>query len=345
MARRGQLQIPFHFIFALVGGFLFLLFFFILIKSVLHSEESTTSYENAFHLETSLYSALSTPDTFSVITVPNNKYTIACVRDDNGIESYIRIGSSDSYDPNALRYVPLFAPRSVEGDQLFTATLTWRAPFPVTSLLVASNNRTRYVFVGDTENAEEFIESMNLGGFGHDIIDDLPGYEDEGFDQYRFIFLEGFEPGMVSQSFRETFGKKATLLAVETSLYGDYSSGTMIFYNDPLKLDQKLTAPYYGEAMLAAGIFSGNSKIFSCNMVKVFERLNMTVQILQERIDELPESQECTPSYSLAKAYLDGYRTPYGLFASVADDPTNNNILALQNVNEDVRAFGCPAVY
>ena len=113
--RRAQLQIGFHWVFALVGGLMFFFFFFILIRSIIGQSEEQDLRELSFAVETIIKTGLANPDTFSVAELSEAEYHFVCTEDSIGISnSYVRINEAE-FEQMALRYVPLFTPRTVRG--------------------------------------------------------------------------------------------------------------------------------------------------------------------------------------------------------------------------------------
>ena len=352
LSKAGQIEIPFHWIFALVGGFLFLLFFFVLIRSVVTSNQQRDTADLTLSVQTILLNALTKPGEFTVSDLQSASYRFVCERDAAGMLSYVRIGQG-SYDPSQLRYVPFFSPSVVEGDQLFTRTAVWKAPFPVSPVLLVSNNRTRYVFVGSAgslPSIRSFIQGEGLDGFNTFVASSsaMGAVKDEGLDQYRFVFFGGFaDPG---QAF-----KNATALNVQLS--ADGTSGTLTFYDDlscagscGVAPRAQLTVPFVGTAMLDAAIFSQDSSAFRCGFAKMEERLNTSVTTLLGRLDDLSSPstnvpQQCKALYGQARQPLQDYETdPLGAFSSVGGNPSAAQ--QIQTIQRRLAAEGvCPGVY
>ncbi len=355
LGRAGQIEIPFHWIFALVGGFLFLLFFFVLIRSVVTSNQQQDTADLSLSVQTILLNALTKPGEFTVSDLPSASYRFVCERDAAGILSYVRI-SQGSYDPSQLRYVPFFGPSVVAGDQLFTRTVVWKAPFPVSPVLLVSNNRTQYVFVasaGSLNMVRSFIQGEGLDGFNTLVISStaIGAVKDEGFDQYRFIFFDGFaDPGKAF--------KNATALNIQ--LNSDGTSGTLTFY-DNLSCAGSCgfgqpraspTVPFVGTAMLDAAIFSQDSRTFSCGFAKMTERLNTSVTTLIGRIDDLRDAakngavpSQCVALYDQTEPLLGQYLTnPLGAFAPTGTNPSVAQ--QIQTLQRRLAAEGvCPGAY
>jgi hypothetical protein len=359
--RRGQHEIPLHWIFALVGGALFLLFFFILIRSVTTQHQGQSDRELAFAVQTIVTTAAATPDLFTVTDLQNAKYVFACERDAASFLSYVFVEgptkpAKAQLDTENLRYVPVFSPSTVNGDQLFTSTRAWEAPFQIGSLVLLSNNRTRYVFAYGSgwslqQMKSSFVAEENIGGFGHDFVPapGLSGYQDAGFDQYRVVLFTTtntpVQPNLNSGSALKN--PKNSALVVHTT---DAESGTLDFYNDLSNTNGKkqLGVPFVGRAMLDAAIFSQDNTSFDCNMAKALERLNTTITILQHRLDTLgqdPNLQtKCGTIFDDARTWLNEYRkNPKEAFMAAGGNtgPLNQ----LSNIYQQAVQADCPSIY
>lgn|GEM_PF-1976485 len=354
--RRAQLQISFHFIFALIGGLLFLLFFFILIRSVVHTSEEGDTRGLSFKVESIIRTAAATPDTFTVTSLPTRDYRFVCEKDAEGVFSYVQVGQADVADQHALDHVPVFAPRSVEGDELFTLTRTWEAPFPIGSLMVVDNNRTRYVIVDSAgalvqEEPQSFIKEQNLAGFNMQPFSSamLASYPDTGFDRYRFILFNG-NPSAIPVALRD----KSTALVVQRHDKG----GTLTFYDELGTGIPSATASivYYGDAMLLAAIFSHDTPSFLCNRGKAYERLDGALLILQRRLTDIKnqkpnplpaEWNDCLKLYNSAAGLLQAFKgDPTGSFATAAASTPGGPLPALEQVNRRLlNKQDCPLIY
>ncbi len=343
--REGQFEIQFHWIFALIGGILFLLFFLILLRSIITDDEERSARQIGFDVESVIAAAATSPETFHLTRVPTATYTFGCEEEAGRIRAaYIRI-NEQSYDQDSLRYVPLFSPRTLRGDQLFLLTTTLEAPFPVTNLVVASNNRTRYVYIGDPGSVNRFLQAHHLDAYGHDVVTSITNYPDEGYDQYRLIYFDsspvfgsGF-PGFLSQ--------KATALTL--AFDHDRKGGTATFYDDLVTPTGKAHR-FIGEGMAVAAIFAGTSSSFTCNLAKAEERLATTITILQRRINALYPLvlSDCQTLLSEGTGSLVSYRSSLATgFTNVTAGPLISGGVAatLVKTNDALIAEGCPALY
>lgn len=340
--RRGQLQISFHFVFALVGGFLFLLFFFILIQNVLHGEQSSETRQLSFTVESLVKTAMTTPDTFRVTRLPTSTYRFVCEEDAEGRQSYVRIGDASYESTETLLFTPIFAPRRIHGDKLFALSRTWNAPFPVGNFLYVANNRTRFIFVvpqGMTSQLRSFLEESQLDSFNIEVMTPsaLSTVEDEGFDQDRFVFFTG-GPDALPSSVRTA---KNSALVVETV---DFESGQFTFYDHLSASNNQADASFtfYGEEMLLAAIFAGTSTLFQCNMGKATSHLTTTIDILLRRTATLENSVDdntCLPLLTQGEGFLNNYKR------ALSSGMPSSVINKLESLNTQLLANECPLLY
>lgn len=309
----------------------------------MNSDDDAQRRKLTFDVETAIAASPSNPGVFSIFSVRPSRFEIACTEDVLGVTSYVRVNNGQ-YDDSTLRYVPVFSPRVIEGDELFMSTRKWSAPFAITTLVMLSNNRTRYVYVTperQRSGLSEFIEDENLKSFGHDILISDQGssqwddYEDLGFDQYRVIFFNTqFTPNP------DFFEETNTALLVE----GNTERGTLTFYNGlGAGSAQSRQIKYYGEAMLSAAIFSQDLKHFDCNMAKIADRWQTSIKILQDRLPTISSgaNARCMGHYTQAQTILNDIN----LDPAMLSDADMGKLDRLQTINRLLLTNACPQVY
>lgn len=320
--RRGQLQIPFQWIFALVGGALFLFFFFMVIRSVLQTSEETQEMKLEFALDASLKTAATNPETFTVIQLPGeHRMTFDC-----GFDGSLRDFTSasvrvddQSYDPMGLRHVPLFSAPRITDDQLLVLTRSWHAPFIVTRLMMVAGNRTGYYLISrlsQLDATKELVRSENIGGFDLRVItvDSLDSIEPSGNENYRFVLFDINYNDFLARldaRFRQPENGAVQIIT------DDFEQGRLIFYDN-----LQGTAPsgpaihFVGGAMLDAAIFSNGILNYQCNMRKAYDRLVTAIIVHRERTARLVQAvdaghidPQCRQYYIEALQHLARYLT------------------------------------
>lgn len=324
---RAQMQVQFQWLFAVIGGILFLLFFFTIINTLINSADEVQQRNINFAADVVFRASLANPETFTLTELPEPvTIQFACelapaappaLRTFDA--SHARV-NSESYTPSALRYIPFFSPRQIAGDQIFTLTRTWDAPFPVTRLLMVSNNRTRYVLltpVGWLQRAKEFVRAENLGKFSFETrsISSAGAVElaSRGVDQYRFILVNA-DFGAFYANLDNRFKRPENTALVVTTAQDDFGSGTLQFHDDlSTGAPTGSAVNYYGKAMLDAALFAGSRELFTCNMQKAYERLYTTLATSVNRTQGLYAKAGYDASSTLTPCGAQ-YRILLGLF-------------------------------
>ncbi len=340
---RGQFAIQFNWVFAILAGFLFLLFFFAVIKSVLQTSGERAARDTSFRVETILVESSGTSGRFATFTVPRAAYHFACEAEDGVVrESYVRV-NEEAYNPVGLRDTPVFTPLAIRGGELFVETKEWNAPFPVTNLVLVANNQTRFVFITGSERRKELLarllEEEGLSPFGHDLLllKDLDEYEDEGFGQYVFVYW-----GASYQRPPSAFWEKGRAVLVQ-------EEPPILEFYDRLSSPEPTSYWYGGLAMVEAALFAGNSALFACNMLKAEERFRAVKALLAERLALLLEEE------SLARCY-DSYREGAYILESLPGPASENEAFGaamkrggladrLARLNKELLVKNCPLIY
>jgi hypothetical protein len=340
--KRGQLDVPFHLIFTMVGGALFLIFFFILIRSIVSGGERDNAADLSFAVETIIATSMTNPDTFSVARLQEARYIMVC--DDSG--SYVRPSGKNikaeqlTFDTEALARVPFFSLRAISGDELYTSTHTWEAPFAIGNLVAVGNNRTRYIFVAPRNGidaVDRFIEAENLDAFDIQTLytTGFSSIQPQGHDHYRFVFFD-YEPTMELQTIESRFAD-AEYSVVHVDLNGGTEKGTLQYYAAGQTSGDEI--PFYGDAMLVAGIFAADHLFFQCNIQKALARYESTRTLLQRRAQTLQTQTEeqCTSKYQAGQTLL----------ATLVshDEIDRDKIEELSLLNRQLLSMDCPLIY
>jgi hypothetical protein len=225
----------------------------------------------------------------------------------------------------------------------------------VGSLVLVSNNDTRYVLAGPTDKTRSFVENENLGGFNiyRAGIGAIGSVKDEGYDQYRVVVFDypgdTFHNSFPSLDSSLTKTKNTGLIIhLAPATENGAPAGTLDFYNDlSNQAKRELGVPFYGAAMLDAAIFSQDNATFLCNMVKAEERLNTTIKVLRLRLNDLAANQtvltKCGDYLTRANDTLGAYAlNPDAAFGEAAD--AAGSIEDLFNINQQAIGADCPQV-
>lgn len=326
---KGQLSLQFNWIWVLVGGVLFLIFFLLIVRNLTNFGEGQQVRAANFNVKTIVFASLAEPNEFQIHDVADATYTFACSADDDGIlESYVRVDDG-SYEQRAFEFIPVFSHHTLEGRQLFTLSKPLAAPFPVTNLVLVSNNRTQLVFVrgagNDLDRVEDLLlrEGINRFNVESIAVGTLDTFKDAGHDHYRYIFFD--EPYIRPP-------------VAGSALVVDTRSGLMDFYDSTEAPPSAQDIHYYGNGMLLAAAFASSFEEYTCNLGKTRPQFSTVTTVLQSRLQPLQDSfPQCRSLYTEASTLLANEFDPLENLAPLASN--------LERVNDRLLQRNCPLVY
>jgi len=276
----------------------------------------------------------------------NTELNFDCV-DEPQHEFFIK-GSSSRF---LLDSQLIFSPEMIGGANIIAWTLDYNAPYPVASMLLLSDDKTRYIFDGALDADINIYDVMppqfSKLRWSKTRFDEIT---DDGFRKYVFI-TRGSLPAL-SPSVRAK-GQASILLLPSSSTYGEIE-----FYESTTSLQ---TPALEGEAgfvtreMLFAAIVSGDYYLYMCGVDKLIDRMRFSDEINKVRMDKLeqkylPQAVICSVFYGNAiDAIIDkqealttsilgrGFHDRISEFVRYKED--------LEQINSELQSSSCPLMY
>ena len=139
-SKKGVIEIQFNWIFVLIAGFVIISLFTAIIVKQKDIYIKSTNVMVINHLDAILSGYETSAGTVDIVRL--SKTTIEFTPNSYSIGDV-------SKQFNALN---VFTPSVLEGTSIITMTLEWSIPYRVTNFVYLTNNKIRYVFVGDPDN-------------------------------------------------------------------------------------------------------------------------------------------------------------------------------------------------
>jgi len=340
--KKAQLNISFHFIFVLIGGLLFLIFFFLVIKAMVGSSEASDTRALTQGINSIIYNALPNTNSFDIARIPPDTSLYYTCDMYQGVvdSSFIGVNSQlpeDLVSDTAFKNIPLFMPSNVQGSRLFTWTIPWEAPFKITNLVLVTNNRTKYYFVRNdySTKIDSFLKDLPAINYESISLGDVSLINDQ-FQNYRFvIFSNSLSPS--SFNLPDSVKKKSTFVKVMPDNTNGFDSFKLEFFNS-LGQSEGSQETYYGETLAYAAIFADNKTKFECDYFKAKQRMNLSLRIIKTRLAKITtnlpvDKKKCNEIYVLAEKKL------LNLNLALTSQET------LESYNRQLMARNCPLIY
>ncbi|MEK6950329.1 MAG: hypothetical protein AABX13_01230 [Nanoarchaeota archaeon] len=325
MNSHAQIQVTFHWIYVLIAGAVILLFFFSLIFSQKQRSEETLRQDLVRMVESIFTAASLSEKTKTTVDTNLDQYALTFFCHE-GVSEYGLKGGSGSVQDSVH---PLFSPAEVQATQLSLWSLPYKLPFKIIDFLFVTSPDIKYVVVGSTPFAEEFLEETRPDMATRFRINTLavspsqlqavdPGQN----RQVRFIDFVGGNGGVIQE--QALVPEKVRLLDDEVVTAVVFSGKDQVEYyqkkNERWQRRGKASIISLGgerDAARYAAIFAQNAELYECNMQKAFQRLQylneiyggkeITTAIAGGKLQEILAYYEAHPSPSLrqsCKPYL-----------------------------------------
>lgn len=336
--KKAQLQIQFNWIFVIIVGSVFLLFFFGLINSQSKTTDERISISQSKYFETVITATGQKVGTLKEYEIPGLEVDFYC--DAKQLDYSYSVENLPSRD---TKYDVIFTQKKLEGDDIQTWTQTWNVPFKAATFLYITNSKQGYIFYnysavkelpGPTSQFEEiqgeFPQNISMDVVDEDDVDwdDIAG---RNYESNTYVFIKGEEPKLSEEYFKST--KKNNIVIIDPLVSGAdniFNYGT-VYYLTPQKymdlledlpdnptsddenkialaygnIPSEKTTTYLGKASLYGTIFSEDKDIYECNMQKAFSRLKLITQLYFIRAGDITDNDELEFECRKAWGYYD----------------------------------------
>lgn len=344
--KKAQVEISFNWIFILLAGGAILFFFIFVIFRETDASTERTDLKLAKRLDALLSAIEQNPNSIKDIGYFSTELNFDCV-DGTQHEFFIK-GSSSRF---LLDSQLIFSPEMIGGTNIVAWTLDYNAPYPIASMLLLSDDKTRYIIDGaldaDINIYDGIPPQFSKLLWSKSRFDEIT---DDGFRKYVFI-TTGSLPDL-SASVRAK-GQASVLLLPSSS-----TDGKIEFYESTTSLQTpvlKGTAGFVTKEMLFAAIVSGDYDLYMCGINKMIDRMRFSDDINQFRMKMLEDkylSQTviCSIFYGNAveaitskqealrtSGAMRGFHDRLSEFVTYKED--------LERINGELLSASCPLMY
>ncbi|MBI2102855.1 hypothetical protein HYT55_03380 [Candidatus Woesearchaeota archaeon] len=285
--KRGQLDLPFNWIYVLIAGAVILLFFVGIVVKQKESSGQQLGTEVNRLLESILGAAASAESTKVVVQTAGLANEIIYFQCTEGVTEY---GIQGKGSPISDIVTPLFAPGKIQTKELFLWSLPYKLPYKITDFLYLTAPTIQYVVIGSDPRGQEFMKeskSSEDAAFAIRVVsvDDLGSFSPTaGMEMIRIVDYTGSAvqagspvPSGLQQKGDEevsavTFGTGIVTFFVKRGTLWESEGSTALF-----SLGGELDAVHY------AAIFAQHKQMFDCGMQKALLRTGYVSKVYQEK--------------------------------------------------------------
>jgi len=368
--KRG-FALQFNWLFVLIGGAIFIGFFFSLIMNQASQAEKGSAVDSTRELDTLLKVSSASGETQKVILfgAKDQKITFSC----DEISEYLVEGSDTR---SSYNYYVIFSPTELKGRKLVTQTLIFEAPFRVMPFVYVTDTEIEYVFVGEGGQISPLlnliINEMPLNAtknFINPANADIPdyrkaisAYKDNNYERTVFIASNtSILNSLKLNNFQRTPGKVfgiAVMPGQET--IAEYGNLTFFHYNQTLGFESDGESPFIRDGippqmrqrMALGGVISHNKGVYECNLRKLLKRTELLSKLHKDRLvyyyDNSPA--ECQLYYwgdESADTYLEDIKS-YVANGELTSSNFNNLFISINKLavrNNLLLSQGCARIY
>lgn len=334
ITKRGAIELQFNWIFVLIAGAIILIFLVTLINGIKSSgikkiDVGVLQNMDAV-LRTAQESSINSEETFRIIEMYGTPVKMICDIDDI---SSINIKGSEKSTEGLI----VFSKSDLKGN-IYAWTVNWNTPMLVGSFLLLTDERTQYVFVGDSSEIIELYNSFPLNKTKK-YISSANGFSCSGFDNCRLIFYRTAPDSLPGKSSAVIINPDSDILEDPLNSYG-----TILFKEG---LTTK-TSYFLKKESIYGAIFSEDKEYYECTMRKALKRLRFATSILLDRTNEI----EGQLNNNRCQEYYINFPGFFNQIKNNADELSEAKISAiytlsktLERESEDLSRASCPAVY
>ncbi|MFH1971927.1 MAG: hypothetical protein ABIJ18_00440 [archaeon] len=324
---KGQVDESFKYIFGIIIGAMFLVFFIVFAWRYIAYAGSVSDADLATAIDNDLVA-------FSVSESAQHPISYSRDMDITIFEGKIT--------PKGLGYSKytgkvIYSPLELQGEEFYVATKTWFLPYKVTNFFYITDKNTFYVIVYD-QGSEKFKEEM-VDGYSampdnfvfeayeqNNLIDNMKALEEvtSGYEQVRFIFLteQNFEPELDDYS----------VISV-TSTDEEFEYGKVNFEDG--------SSIYLSKEMLIGAFVAENKDAYDYNLELALEELQDITTIYYEKSKFLSSRMpQC--EYASVRTALNNYKSYIGDVESYTG--YSSYVETVDKANKNLGG-GCPEIF
>ncbi len=321
-SRRAQVESHFSWIFVIVAGAVILAFFFSVVQKQRDFSNQKLSISLVSDFEAIISSAAVAKGTTQLLPIYNQELDFSC-----GTICDCKMAVGDF--SKQFRDKIIFAPQQISGRNMILWTLEWKspplAPFRIANFVYASDDSTRYWFVGDEPTIKSYISLDKLPASMKYTIVQSSQLISSSAKKNRVVFFRRFQNGDID-AIQDISGVSALWVKDSTNLEFRWGPGLdkkLPTLNQPI--NQPITYENSQEKLLGA-IFSEEGDLYACQIKEADARKTMITSIYNTRAANLigqASAEGCDEWYNAA---VSGQKT---------FDEANQNLLELS----------CPTIY
>ncbi len=331
--KKAQVQHVFFWIFILIAGILILIFF---ISIALH-QKTISEYKIASlilsDLQPILAGAMAVEETFNKIELPKAKLEFIC--DPNTLYSEYSVKGTGIHIETPTEI--FFSPTELTHETLYTWTLQFNAPFPVSNALVLTSPENLYVFIYDqsTKDLAQYIYDQIPPQINIEMIEknQINSINPIPYKNIKFVFFT--EPSGIIIPEQILKKSKAIEITEEAVVFLQKNK------NKFSRTSPEISYPRDPQDFITyAAIFSADSNQFECQIKKLLKRYDFQRKIYLDYTKKLSQQTEGTVCQVIYGEIVKLLNQAQESLSSIL-----NSAQQTEQRNNQLEQNGCPQIY
>jgi hypothetical protein len=280
MTKKSMMEIQMNWIYVLILGVIFLLFFSSVYKQVTANADRSLDIDTKAFLDNIFNTFRTIAKVQASIILPDKGLEVSC--------SGYNIEDS-TLGVVSLEQIPLFSPDRIDKD-ILSYNMYWKMPFNVETFSYLTGANVKYFILDDNNNSEKLYELLP-SDINKEIV---AGYnvENKNYQKIRFITFEGAPSQSVLDSITGIKDKDVSLISIELidGIFPEKIGRALYFEKDKSLFTGIGEITFAGSASLLGAIYAENPELFNCIMEKALKKLNIVTVIGRDRLQNFSQS-------------------------------------------------------
>jgi hypothetical protein len=348
ISRKAQVSEQFNWIFVVIAGGVILLFFMFVIGNVTSAADLKVKATVITNFDAILTGAQVTPNALNIIeSTKSFGFDVTC--DQDGLSD---LSITDSSVSIPITNKLIYAPTTVQGEQILVYTVPIRKPFYVGNILLFTDPGTLF-FLHATASDDAIMDRI-AKTFPSNISLVRDVFFDESFKNYNHIVVVSTKsPPILNNGVDEYFGeqvlkrKSVTWIEVKGTTANVYSKKDKESIFD---FSKRQTTTLHGEEFVSLLAFSKDAHFYDCNYAKLENSMRSIASVYATRSlfmanDVRANIDAGADLKEVCAGYYDTASNQFKLIAKSNTPYSNPQIAILEDLNRQLLLASCPLVY
>lgn len=330
-AKKGAIEVQFHWIFVLIIGGIILLFFISIMNSQKTAGEQKISTSLSIDIDKIVKTATTQKETLYSIEFPKRKIKLSC----NDI-------TIENSPPKPLGQHIIFAPEFIENEKLLVWVKEIRASYPIDNAVYMCAPNSKYYIYNDKDKLKNIYDKLpdKLKENVFQLYNETS--QIDIYARPKTLKIVTTNTDFIDDNNIKTLAKQIRYASAIT-----IQGNTLTFYKwNKTQWKPQGTTTYIGnQALLLGAIYEDDIKTYNCILSKVRNKYKYVTQVLTKKAEILANEYSNKYNYtsdSNDKLCSIDYEVAYNALKNIDTNSLKNN---LEEINQGMQIDSCTPLY